>query len=169
MPKINYIKLDLPNQLKQEIYQTGQWIKENYKNQFDFCNMEYDDIHMTICFIGSHLKGKKLGDQVEGEMKNFPFSSYQNTNIQFDKYDLFPEIKENLIVARFDPPKSFIKDVIDFQKRFCQKFGIPADKYYFAPHITMGKIQNKNDKMKVNLSKITKINSTITPNKFILV
>jgi 2'-5' RNA ligase len=169
MPKLNYVKLDLPDELKQEIYEIGEFIKENNKDEFQFDNMEYKDIHMTICFIGSCLKGKKIDNQVGDEIKNFPFDEYQNLDIQFDKYDLFPETKENLIVARFAPPKKFIDDVIAFQKRMCGKFQIPFDKYYFAPHITIGKILYKNDKLKINLNNIPHITTSIRPTKFILV
>ena len=64
MVNVNYIKLDLSTELKQEVYQIGKWIKENNTDDFQFENMEYDDIHMTICFIGQYLKSKKMNDSI---------------------------------------------------------------------------------------------------------
>lgn len=167
MPKPNYIKLNLTNELTQEIFEIGNWIKNNNAD-FQFEPMEYDGIHMTIAFLGNIMKGKKIESDIESIIGKFPFAKYQNMNITFAGYDLFPESKQNLIVARFNVSQQFTDDVIKFQKEFC-KFGAEQDKYYFAPHITIGKIIHKNEKTKINLSQIPPITEQFIPSEFSLI
>jgi len=167
MPKPNYIKLDLPNDLQQEVYEIGNWIRDNNKD-FIFEPMEYDGIHMTIAFLVNIMKGTKIEDDINLIMNKFNFAKYQNMNIGFSNYDLFPETKQNLIVAKFNVSQEFTNDIIKIQKEFC-KFGIVQDKYYFTPHITMGKIMHKNEKTKIDLGKIPPITENFVPTKFILV
>jgi 2'-5' RNA ligase len=166
MPKPNYIKLNLSDELTQEVFEIGNWIRDN--NDFQFEPMEYDGIHMTIAFLGNIMKGKKIETDIETLINKFPFEKYQNMNITFAGYDLFPESKKNLIVARFNVSQQFTDDVIKFQKEFC-KFGVEQDRYYFAPHITIGKIMHKNEKTKIDLTKIPLITEQFVPTGFSLV
>jgi 2'-5' RNA ligase len=167
--KPDYIKLNLHSQydILLEIEAIGKYIKDN--SEFEFCPVEINGLHMTICFLGFSLKSKKLDGKISEMISSFPFEKYKDKNLIFEKYDLFPEDKKNLIVAKYKAPKEFTDDVINFQKKFADKpFEIINDKYYFTPHITMGKIMYKNNNTKMKLNDIPNIEQQIKINSFVL-
>ncbi|ATZ80524.1 RNA ligase domain containing protein [Bodo saltans virus] len=162
--KPDYIKLDLPHELISNVCNISTWIKDN--NEFQFVPVEYEQIHMTICFLSNYIKKNKKESIVYEMMNKFPFD---NTEIKFKKYALFPESKENLIVAIFDTSITFHTNVINFQKNVYNKLGITDnEQYHFTAHITLGKIMNKNDKTIVNLNVIPHINASFIPHNFLL-
>jgi 2'-5' RNA ligase len=149
--KNRYIAFNLPNNLKQELYETGQWIKENYK-EINFIPMEYNDIHMTVCFLGELSKNIKENKkakilELEEKINNIP----PINNMRFNKFDLFSP-KKNLIVAHFILPTHIIEQIIKIKQSFIS-YGAPNEIFY-EPHITLGKIMNCNSSINIDLSKI---------------
>jgi 2'-5' RNA ligase len=152
--KSQFIKFDLPENNINEI--NNIILQINYIYDFDFAPMEKNDIHMTLCFMGcifgNYFENKKeVINKIQNYIDNF---NLNDEILEFDSYQLFPKNKQNLIVATFKLSPKLLKKIMEFKKLFVQ-FGIKKE-LTFIPHITLGKIQNKNDKIKVDLSKIPK-------------
>jgi 2'-5' RNA ligase len=149
--KNRYIAFNLPDNLKRELYDTAQWIKENYK-EINFIPMEYGDIHMTMCFLGELSKNIKENKrakilELEEKIRDIP----PINNMKFNKFDLFSP-KKNLIVAHFVLPKQTTDQIIKLKQSFIT-YGAPNELFY-EPHVTLGKIMNCNSSINIDLSKI---------------
>jgi len=165
MVKLCFIKLELDNKIVNEIYQKGEFIKNILlKENINFCNMDCTDVHMTICFLGKISKDKKNLEKIINIVNSFENNKLDE--LVFEKFELFPESKKNLIVAKYKMTPKLKKYLSDFQKKF-EEYN--NDKYDdFVPHITIGKIQNKNDKMIINLNEIPKLVQNIKVEKVCL-
>jgi 2'-5' RNA ligase len=149
--KNRYIAFNLPNNLKQELYDIAQWINTHYK-EINFIPMEFNDIHMTMCFLGElskNIKDNKKAKilELEEKIRNIPTIN----NMKFNKFDLF-SVKKNLIVAHFTLPKHTIDQIIKLKQSFII-YGAPNELFY-EPHITLGKIMNCNSSVNIDLSEI---------------
>lgn len=168
MGKTNFVALELPETLINELHEVAQWIRTEFID-INFVPMERNSIHMTLCFLGNILIGKKKEtiDEINKLIYNFPNDRHKNIVLSFDNFCLFPEIKQNLVVAKFKCHKSFIDDTIKFKKEFV-KFGT-TEENWFSPHVTLGKIQNKNNDTYIDLKKIPKIQETLIPISSVLI
>lgn len=149
--KIRYICFQLPDETIQEMYNVGKWIEEN-SQEYKFIPMDYNQVHMTVCFLGDlskNLKDNKKAkmDQIQTIINDFP----EINQLTFSGYELF-SIKQNLIVAKFNLPEKTKKQIIEFKKMFVE-YGAPLENY-FTPHITLGKLMNKSDSGGFDCSKI---------------
>lgn len=160
MPKTNFVALDLTHDFRNEIHQICVQIKEQIKD-YEFIPMDEENLHMTLCFLGSVLmenrKNKMLTIDCNGQIFANEFGG---KILEFDQYSLFPDSKKNLIVAKFKcSDKNFIADMIKFKKMFC-KIGAKEENY-FTPHVTLGKIQGVKANANIDLSSIPRIVSNI--------
>ena len=100
MVKPDYIKVDVPNEIIDEIYNKGIEIQNIYTD-IVFSPIDRNGLHMTICFLDTAIKERKINvEEVNNLMKSFNFEKYANMQLTFSGYDLFPDTKKNLIVAK---------------------------------------------------------------------
>jgi len=137
--KNRYIKFDLPDSIVTEVHAIGQFIKESHEH---FSPYEYNEIHMTVCFLGNLSKNlgsndkKQKYDEIDHLIATF--NKVPVSGLTFKSYQLFGANK-NLLVATFDMSKADRDRIIAFKQQFVL-FGAPAENY-FTPHITIGKLQ----------------------------
>ena len=164
----NYIAFDLDYDIINQFYLISQEISTKIEN---FCPFEFEQIHMTVCFLGELGKRIKINKKETFEKLNYDVINFDEIeNLIFDSYELFGS-KNNLIVAKFKISKSDEKKIIQF-KQYCSKiYGAPNEDY-FTPHITLGKILNYNEKNHIDITKLNiskPIINTITNPKLKLV
>jgi 2'-5' RNA ligase len=140
--KNRYVAFKLPEDLVGELYEIGLWIRDNNPD-ITFIPMDYEQIHMTVCFLGELSKNlignkKQKIQEIEQAINDFP----EINQVIFDKYELF-SVKQNLIVAKFIISEETKKKIIKFKKQFVQ-YGAPNEDFY-VPHCTLGKIMNCNE------------------------
>lgn len=146
----NYVAFDLDFDVINQFYLISQEISTKIEN---FCPFEFEQIHMTVCFLGELGKRIKTNKKETFEKLNLDINNFDGIgNLIFDSYELFGS-KNNLIVAKFKISKSDEKKIIQF-KQYCSKsYGAPNENYY-APHITLGKILNYNEKNPIDINKL---------------
>ncbi len=151
MNKNNYISLDLPDDFRKELFDIVTHITHNIKTitgaNVVFKPMSYDDLHMTIVFLGDKLKhSQKL--LVKENVLDIP-----TLELKFDSYELFPPNKKNLIVAKFLNNKMFDKLLIKLRQHLKDLNILTPDNNVneqFIPHITLGKIMSLKEENKTN-------------------
>jgi len=159
MVRPNYVKFTLQEIMMENLHKIAIWIKNNCHN-INFIPIDKINIHITLCFLGDIIKNyhvdKKLRlkeiHTVINKFNTFLSNSDLPNNLIFEKYDLFPESKQNLIVAKFKCSEKFMDTIIEFKKQFII-FGINDNKI-FVPHVTLGKIQFKYINTHINLCAI---------------
>ena len=153
MPNRNsYLVLSLSDKMRNNLYALAQNIKksianiDNGKGNIDFDIMELENIHITFFFTGeilhklSVIQLKNWYDsitmiinEVLGDIKpNEPLM------IRCTGLDLFPPIKSNLIVVKFDVPSLLHKiyqKITESSKQF-NRLNVE-----WIPHCTLGKIR----------------------------
>jgi 2'-5' RNA ligase len=141
MGKTNWISLTLPETTRDAYYMIGQYLTQNIKTivheNVDFIPMEYNDLHMTLVFCDDKLR--KLSKEQKPVYESIMNQQIQSFKLKFDKYELFPPGKENIIIARFADNISFQKFVLKLRSEF-SNIGIKFEEN-FIPHITLGKIR----------------------------
>lgn len=167
MPKISYLALNLEHDFTKEVKQVCDKIQEVLKEKgYEFIPMEQENLHMTLVFLGSILNTDRNNKIKEIVPKICKFEGDFNEKIlEFDNFELFPNEKRNLVVAKFKcNDRNFVSDMIKFKKSFCAMGA--KEENYFTPHITLGKIQNIKPDKKVSglLPFFPKITSNIEIN-----
>jgi len=159
--KNKYIKFNLPENIIGEIYELGQLIK---KDNEQFSPFEYNDIHMTVCYLGNLSKNlgsvNKKEKYIEIDELINNFNNNHINELTFKGFELFGD-KKNLLVAIFDIPKNECNRIINFKKQFV-KYGAPQEEYY-TPHITIGKLMY-NSKIDIHQLKTYNITNNILNN-----
>lgn len=143
MPKINYIALNLEYEFIEQLKIICDDIKNILNvNGYDFIPMDKQNLHMTLVFLGSVLQVNRNNKIkiVENNILNFE-NQFNDKILEFDRFELFPTEKKNLIVAKFKcSDKKFISNMIFYKKTFTVLDA--KEENYFTPHITLGKIPN---------------------------
>jgi 2'-5' RNA ligase len=146
----NYIAFDLDSTITNQFYLIGQEISSKIDN---FSPFEFEQIHMTVCFLGELGKRIKTNKKETFEKLQLDIDNFTPIdNLVFDSYELFGS-KNNLIVAKFKISKSDEKKVIQFKQYCSSTYGAPDENYY-TPHITLGKILHYNDSNPININKL---------------
>lgn len=111
--------------------------------------MPRDQIHITVVFLGSCLKGMgrdrraDLASKVERGFRFFPLE------LEFVGFELWGK-NNNLLVARFTMAPHQLREVIRFKETF-EAFGAPHETT-FVPHITLGKVASSHLSTAVQLA-----------------
>lgn len=147
---ISYIAFDLSNDVIYQMYLIAQHIKTIIPN---FIPMEYDSIHMTVCFLGEvakRLKSKsKINELVNEYIPDIPVVD----KLEFKSFELFG-LKQNLIVATFSISNTSQQNIINIQQQCVNKYGAPEHDRIYIPHITLGKISNVNSSNIINIKNL---------------
>ena len=168
MGKLVYVSLTIPNEYKDEITQITSNIQNYLSTQnITFNPLNFEDLHMTLAFIGQpqSLKNKDMSSKLRLLVDKHSDEFSINSQFEFDKYDLFPETKKNLIVARFILPKTTLSKVIELKKNVLNLNLLNENNESFVAHITLGKILSKDKydfKWEVLLNNTPNL-STLTP------
>lgn len=99
--------------------------------------MPRDQIHITVVFLGSCMKGMgrdrraDLASKAAHGFRCFPLE------LEFIGFELWGK-NNNLLVARFGLAPDKLREVLRFKESF-EAFGAPHETT-FVPHITLGKV-----------------------------
>lgn len=103
--------------------------------------MDYYSIHMTAVFFGKRLKG--LNKETLKDINDCIITiitEYSDTiKLEFNKFELFPPDKKNMVVALYKPNKVLTSIILKIKKQFPELCDKTEE---FIAHITMGKIVN---------------------------
>lgn len=178
MNKNKYISLYLPNNVRNELNKTIISVKDVLANsRIEFNEMDYENLHMTLAFMGENIRyvlAKQVKSNVLVEIDkimrsfNSDLADYSN-DIVFEKYDLFPKNKRNLLVAIFKISKKMDASIIEMKKKLCSSaINVLAENIdqEFVPHITLGKFTKITGKENELSELINKLNNEYMIPKF---
>lgn len=144
MPKPAFIKCVLP---AATVDHWGELLSRFPEDAIDV--MPSDQIHITVVFLGSCMKGMgrdrraELASKVERGFRFFPLE------LEFVGFELWGK-NNNLLVARFSLAPHQLREVIRFKESF-EAFGAPHETT-FVPHITLGKVASSHLSAAVQLA-----------------
>jgi 2'-5' RNA ligase len=155
--KNNYIAVSIPDDIKGQISLIQKVIKTIDP---EFKEMSFNELHMTLIFLGTMFKDvkKEAIKEFDESIKNIVDESFK---IIFSKPVLqkFPPGKQNLVVIKFD----YNQDALKLHKILYDAYGDNSDKFEdWIPHITIGKLRDKT----VDLSELEKNINVMIDSKF---
>ena len=145
MPNRNvYTSLSLPDETRNCVNKVVDQVKRAYPT---FKPQPKDGLHLTFVYLGDKLSFKQTQEVWAHFQGKHPPGEVQ---LSFKGYDLFPPDKQNLIVALFDAPV----DLVRVRSKIVDLIGPQnlkdADPYEWVPHITLGKLVGKIQRVNFN-------------------
>jgi 2'-5' RNA ligase len=158
----NWISLKLPSDvttwLSSETINLKKFIsncnsQSNLDFKLDFDPMLLEDLHLTLIFCGSYFKNldKNQISKVNSILHDFELIIFE---LSFDRFELFPPGKENLIIAKFKLDFNTLRAVTTLKSKLYKVLNMKEEISELIPHITLGKIKFYNpQKYSVDLNK----------------
>ncbi len=139
-----FIGVDLPDDLKDSVYQTIKFLKLSYNNSINYVAKE--NLHITLKFIGE-IKEKDLMS-IESSLSKVAFPSF---TVNLKGLGCFPDIfnARVLWIGVNDENKNFSKLYNNILFHLPERF--KNEDRSFSPHLTLARLKEKQLKNFINL------------------
>jgi len=143
-----FIALLFPEEVKKEIFS----LINDYENRFEGNYTSYDNLHLTLHYLGEISKDKLISLKQALKEVEFPSFSYA-----VNKIDTFKSDKVKKILHLRVEKSSYLKMLHQKVINILYSIDFPLENTNFTPHITLGRkvAITKESLLEINMKKIT--------------